>query len=57
MGGRVIACDLRGADVVGDLATGEGRSAVVDGVTRLSGGMIDAIVANAGGGPRKRCWR
>jgi NAD(P)-dependent dehydrogenase (short-subunit alcohol dehydrogenase family) len=51
MGGRVIACDLRGADVVGDLATGEGRSAVVDGVTRLSGGMIDAIVANAGGGP------
>jgi NAD(P)-dependent dehydrogenase (short-subunit alcohol dehydrogenase family) len=51
MGGRVIACDLGEADVVGDLTTGEGRSALVDGVTRLSGRRIDAIVANAGGGP------
>jgi NAD(P)-dependent dehydrogenase (short-subunit alcohol dehydrogenase family) len=50
-GGRVIGCDLRDADVVGDLTTREGRSALVDGVTRLSGGRIDAIVANAGGGP------
>jgi NAD(P)-dependent dehydrogenase (short-subunit alcohol dehydrogenase family) len=49
-GGRVIACDLHHADVLGDLATAEGRSALVDGVTRLSGGRIDAIVANAGGG-------
>ena len=28
-GGRVIACDLGDADVVGDLTTGEGRSALV----------------------------
>ena len=50
-GGRVIACDLHDADVIGDLTTAEGRAALVDGVTRLSGGRIDAIIANAGGGP------
>ncbi|HLZ84507.1 MAG TPA: SDR family oxidoreductase [Caulobacteraceae bacterium] len=50
-GGRVIGCDLRDTDVVGDLTTREGRSALVDGVARLSGGTIDGIVANAGGGP------
>ncbi|MGB6553994.1 MAG: SDR family oxidoreductase [Candidatus Binataceae bacterium] len=50
-GDRVIACDLRNADVNADLASVEGRAELVDGVTRLSGGTIDAIVANAGGGP------
>ena len=50
-GGRVIACDLHNADVIADLTTIEGRAELVDGVTRLSGGKIDAIVANAGGGP------
>src|SRR5271166_6300212 len=50
-GGRVIACDLRNADVVADLTTSEGRAELVDGVKGLSGGRIDAIVANAGGGP------
>ena len=50
-GGRVIACDLHDADVIADLATIEGRAQLVDRVTRLSGGKIDAIVANAGGGP------
>jgi NAD(P)-dependent dehydrogenase (short-subunit alcohol dehydrogenase family) len=49
--GRVIACDLHDADVIADLTNAEGRAALVDGVTRLSGGRIDAIVANAGGGP------
>src|SRR5271169_3901600 len=49
--GRVIACDLRDVEVIADLATSEGRAELVDGVTRLSGGKIDAIVANAGGGP------
>ncbi len=49
-GGRVIACDLHHADVIADLATSAGRAALVDGVTRLSGGSIDGIVANAGGG-------
>jgi NAD(P)-dependent dehydrogenase (short-subunit alcohol dehydrogenase family) len=50
-GGRVITSDLHDADVVADLATPEGRAALVDGVTRLCGGRLDAIVANAGGGP------
>src|SRR5580704_12165393 len=50
-GGRVIACDLHHADVIADLTTIEGRAELVDGVTRLSGGKLDAIVANAGGGP------
>jgi NAD(P)-dependent dehydrogenase (short-subunit alcohol dehydrogenase family) len=50
-GGHVIACDVHRADVIGDLATREGRAAVVDGVTRLAKGRVDAIVANAGGGP------
>jgi len=50
-GGRVIGCDLRNADVIADLTTVEGRGALIDGVTRLSGGRIDGIVANAGGGP------
>ena len=50
-GGRVIACDLRDAEVVSDLATADGRAALVDGVARLCGGRLDAIVANAGGGP------
>jgi NAD(P)-dependent dehydrogenase (short-subunit alcohol dehydrogenase family) len=50
-GGRVIACDLRDADVIADLATREGRAALVDGVSGLSGGTIDAILAIAGGGP------
>jgi NAD(P)-dependent dehydrogenase (short-subunit alcohol dehydrogenase family) len=49
-GGRVIACDLRNADVIADLTTSAGRAELVDRVTRLSGGRIDGIVANAGGG-------
>src|SRR6185437_9738994 len=50
-GGNVIACDLHHADVIANLATDEGRSALIEGVRLLSGGAIDAIVANAGGGP------
>ncbi|MBV8473128.1 MAG: SDR family oxidoreductase [Hyphomicrobiales bacterium] len=50
-GDRVIACDLHHADVIADLTSAEGRAALIDGVTRLSGGAIDAILANAGGGP------
>lgn len=49
-GERVIACDLHSADVIGDLATNEGRVALVDGVTHVSDGRIDGIIANAGGG-------
>jgi len=50
-GARVVGCDLRDAEVVGDLATPDGRAALVDGVTRLCGGRLDGVVANAGGGP------
>jgi NAD(P)-dependent dehydrogenase (short-subunit alcohol dehydrogenase family) len=50
-GARVIACDLHDADVIADLATPEGRTALIEAVAAQSGGRIDAIVANAGGGP------
>ena len=50
-GDRVIGCDLHDADVVADLATEAGRAALAAGVTRLSGGRVDAVIANAGGGP------
>jgi NAD(P)-dependent dehydrogenase (short-subunit alcohol dehydrogenase family) len=47
----VITADLRDADVIADLATPEGRAALVEGVARRSGGVVDGVVANAGGGP------
>src|SRR5215469_3368294 len=50
-GARVIGVDLRAADVIADLATEAGRAALIEGVTRLSGGAIDGVIANAGGGP------
>lgn len=50
-GGRVIACDLTEGDVAADLATPDGRARLVEAVARLSGGRLDGIVANAGGGP------
>jgi NAD(P)-dependent dehydrogenase (short-subunit alcohol dehydrogenase family) len=54
-GWRVIGVDLHDADIVADLSTTEGRAAVTEGVTRLTGGRIDAVVANAGGGPAETC--
>jgi NAD(P)-dependent dehydrogenase (short-subunit alcohol dehydrogenase family) len=48
---RVIGSDLHDADVVADLTTTDGREALIRGVSRLAGGRIDAVVANAGGGP------
>ena len=50
-GCRVIGSDLHDADVVADLTTTDGRAALIRGVSRLAGGRIDAVVANAGGGP------
>lgn len=47
-GNRVIGVDIAGADVVADLSTHEGRQELVAKVTELSGGKIDAIIANAG---------
>ena len=47
-GERVIGVDIRDADVTVDLSTPVGRSDMVARVTELSGGRIDAIIANAG---------
>jgi NAD(P)-dependent dehydrogenase (short-subunit alcohol dehydrogenase family) len=50
-GARVITSDLRDAEVIANLATTEGRAAFVEGVAKRSGGTVDAVIANAGGGP------
>jgi NAD(P)-dependent dehydrogenase (short-subunit alcohol dehydrogenase family) len=47
-GNRVIGVDLHDSDVNVDLATIDGREQLVARVTELSGGRIDAIIANAG---------
>lgn len=47
-GHRVIGADLHHADVIADLSTQQGRAALVDGVTQLSNGQIDAVLAVAG---------
>jgi len=47
-GEKVIGVDLRDADVVVDLATPGGRTSLVEQVSELSGGAIDAILAIAG---------
>ncbi|MGH9233144.1 MAG: SDR family oxidoreductase [Acidimicrobiales bacterium] len=57
-GHRVLDVDLAGASIVADLATPEGRSALVEAVTRASGGTVDAVVANAGtNGAPEQCVR
>ena len=47
-GHRIIDVDLHDASITADLASPEGRAAMVDAVTDASGGRLDAIVANAG---------
>lgn len=47
-GERVIGVDLHDADIEVDLTTADGRRTMVDEARRLSGGTIDAVVANAG---------
>ena len=47
-GHRVIGVDVRDADVLADLATPEGRTAMVEAVTEASGGVLDGLVAAAG---------
>lgn len=47
-GDRVIGVDVHDADVVADLTTADGRATLVERVRELSGGGIDAVVANAG---------
>jgi NAD(P)-dependent dehydrogenase (short-subunit alcohol dehydrogenase family) len=53
---RVIGVDLRDAEVVGDLATPEGRMAAVAAVRTAAGGRLDAVVACAGVGPQVPDW-
>ncbi|WP_394770826.1 SDR family oxidoreductase [Lacisediminihabitans sp.] len=47
-GELVIGVDIRDADVTVDLSTAEGRTALVEKVTELSGGVVDAVLAIAG---------
>jgi NAD(P)-dependent dehydrogenase (short-subunit alcohol dehydrogenase family) len=47
-GDRVIGVDVHDADVVVDLTTAAGRAALVEKVTAIADGRIDAVVANAG---------
>ncbi len=47
-GETVIGVDIRDADVTVDLSTPAGRTELVDKVSALSGGKIDAILAVAG---------
>jgi NAD(P)-dependent dehydrogenase (short-subunit alcohol dehydrogenase family) len=47
-GDRVIRVDLHDADVNIDLATEDGRAALLTEVADRSGGAIDSIIANAG---------
>ncbi len=51
LGHHVITSDLKDADVIADLATAAGRVAFVGGVRRLAKSRLDAVIANAGGGP------
>jgi NAD(P)-dependent dehydrogenase (short-subunit alcohol dehydrogenase family) len=47
-GEKVIGVDIRDADVTVDLATAGGRAELVEKVSALSGGSIDAVLAIAG---------
>jgi NAD(P)-dependent dehydrogenase (short-subunit alcohol dehydrogenase family) len=47
-GHRVIGVDLRDAEVIADLATADGRDAMVEGVRDASRGALDGLVAGAG---------
>ena len=47
-GHRVIGVDLRGTDIDADLSNAEGRAEMVARVGELSGGTVDAVIANAG---------
>ena len=47
-GNTVIGVDLHDADITADLSTPDGRQQLVAQVSALTGGRIDAIIANAG---------
>lgn len=47
-GARVLGADLSEGDIVVDLATGDGRRALVEQAGELTGGHLDGVVACAG---------
>jgi NAD(P)-dependent dehydrogenase (short-subunit alcohol dehydrogenase family) len=47
-GARVVGVDVRDAEVLADLATPEGRAAMVEGVTAACEGVLHGLVAAAG---------
>jgi NAD(P)-dependent dehydrogenase (short-subunit alcohol dehydrogenase family) len=47
-GHRVVGVDVRDAEVIADLATADGRAAMVAGVRDRCGGGLDGVVAGAG---------
>jgi len=47
-GHHVIGVDVHDAEITADLATKEGRLALVDGVQSAAGGRVDGVVAGAG---------
>lgn len=47
-GDTVVGVDLQGSDVDADLATAEGRAAMVEGVRDRTGGVLDGLVVGAG---------
>jgi NAD(P)-dependent dehydrogenase (short-subunit alcohol dehydrogenase family) len=47
-GWKVIRVDVKEGDVTADLATPAGRKAMIEGVSEVSGGKIDALIACAG---------
>lgn len=50
-GHRVIGVDQRGADVVADLGTSDGRAAAIAAVAQAAGDTLDGLVTYAGVGP------
>ena len=47
---KVIGIDIHDAEIVADLSNHEGRKSAADKALELSGGVIDAVIANAGSG-------
>src|SRR5687767_6304082 len=47
-GQKVIGVDVREAEVIADLSTAAGRDAMVAGVEKACGGVLDGVVAGAG---------
>lgn len=55
---RVIGVDLRGAEVIADLSSEEGRAAMIEQIGRLTDGKLDVVIANAGvTHPDALCYR